>query len=92
MPPMGRELVDVLPQAAAALGVHSVADRWLTDASKVVVVLIDGLGLLNLEQAPIDSVIAEQLLSAPAGMTSLPSTTPVAIPLTVQSTSWLVES
>lgn len=77
--PTPRSIADVLPQAAAALGVHQVADRWLRDAGKVVVVLIDGLGLLNLEQAPIDSPLVETLLAEPAGATSLPSTTPVAL-------------
>ena len=77
--PSALSIADIVPSAAAALGVRGFVDAiGLGQPKHVVCVLVDGLGSRQLAQyATYAPVLAS--LTGPAAATVIPSTTPVAL-------------
>ena len=77
--PSALSIADVVPSAAAALGLQGVRDSiGLGQPQHVVCVLVDGLGALQIrDYADYAPVLAA--MTGPAASTVIPSTTPVAL-------------
>lgn len=80
-PPSDARLTDVLPSCYASLGVEDLPNRLgLPEASAVVLVLVDGLGLLNLSDSLGHAPFLRSRMGSVKRMTTVfPSTTAVAL-------------
>ena len=80
-PPSDARLTDVLPSCYASLGVEDLTNRLgLPEASAVVLVLVDGLGLLNLNDSLGHAPFLRSRVAAAQRMSTVfPSTTAVAL-------------
>ena len=80
-PPSDARLTDVLPSCYASLGVEDLTNRLgLPEASAVVLVLVDGLGLLNLNDSLGHAPFLRSRVGAAQRMSTVfPSTTAVAL-------------
>lgn len=74
------EIADVLPSALSALvHAHSARAVSIPDSDAVVVVLIDGMGAMNLQQAQEWGIDMRWLLDSAPIESAFPSTTPVSL-------------
>lgn len=74
-----RLLRDLLPECARALGAGESSSDWLPAGECVVVLLVDGMGQVNLQHCGLVHPALQWLVAAAAGRTATPSTTPVAL-------------